>query len=139
MTEKRFSVALRKHTTQYELVDNWKTGDYPFIEPFYYKKTANDLANFLNQLQEENEQLKSKISEQGVQLDFLKAENKHMKSVLRKNRELEERNNKQYERLSQLYDLIEKQDWESLTGIIQELEEAEEQLQKEWGNYGDVE
>lgn len=79
------------------------------------------------------------LNELHIQLDFLKDENKHMKSVLRKNRELEERNNRQYEQLSQLYDLIEKQDWESLTGIIQELEEAEEQLQKEWGTYGDVE
>lgn len=93
---------------------------------------VKEICKMLNELHDENIELH-------IQLDFLKDENKHMKSVLRKNRELEERNNRQYERLSQLYDLIEKQDWESLTGIIQELEEAEEQLQKEWGTYGDVE
>ena len=93
---------------------------------------VKEICKMLNELHDENIELH-------IQLDFLKDENKHMKSVLRKNRELEERNNRQYEQLSQLYDLIEKQDWESLTGIIQELEEAEEQLQKEWGTYGDVE
>ena len=108
MTEKRFSVALRKHTTQYELVDNWKTGDYPFIEPFYYKKTANDLANFLNQLQEENEQLKTRNDNQAKQLD-------------------------------NLYQLIEQKDWRALTKIIDDFKQSDEQLQKEWGTYGDVE
>lgn len=27
----RFTVGLRKNTTQYELIDNYKTGEYPFI------------------------------------------------------------------------------------------------------------
>ena len=45
--------------------------------------------------------------------------------------ELGERNNRQYQQLKKIYELIEKQDWVSLTKIIEELNEIEEQLQKE--------
>jgi len=120
MTEKRFWC-----------LEEYEGETSPIVDK-KYAPTNGWLCNKLNELNDENIELH-------IQLDFLKDENKHMKSVLKKNRELEERNNRQYERLGQLYDLIEKQDWESLTGIIQELEEAEEQLQKEWGAYGDVE
>ena len=51
------------------------------------------------------------------------------------NTRLKERNNRQCQTLDNLYTLIEKQDWDTLTGIIQELEEADERLQKEWSDY----
>lgn len=66
MTEnnKRFSFSLRQNTTQYEINDNWKTGYFPFLEPFYYKKSAKDLAKFLNELQDENILLKQALREE---------------------------------------------------------------------------
>ena len=45
---------------------------------------------------------------------------------------LQERNDRQYQTLDKLYKLIEKQDWKTLKGLIQEFQECEEQLQKEW-------
>ena len=58
MTENRFNYRIRKETTQYEIYDNWKTGEYPFIEPFFYKHSAKKICEFLNNLNDENEQLK---------------------------------------------------------------------------------
>lgn len=53
------------------------------------------------------------------------------------NKQLQERNNRQAKQLDNLYTLIEKQDWKTLTGIIQEFQECEEQLQKEWRDLGE--
>lgn len=116
------------------------------------------LVKILNELYEENTKLH-------IQLDFLKDENQHMRDLVNENRQLKDdvydwkasaedylklgkslkkeneqlkkRNNRQAKQLDNLYTLIEKQDWKTLTGIIQEFQECEEQLQKEWGTYVD--
>ena len=49
--------------------------------------------------------------------------------------ELKERNNRQYEQLNQLYNLIEEEKWETLNNMSNELKENEEQLQREWKCY----
>ena len=54
------------------------------------------------------------------------------------NEELKQRNNRQYEQLGRLYDLIEQKEWRALTDIIDDFKKSDEQLQKEWGTYGDV-
>ena len=55
------------------------------------------------------------------------------------NEELKQRNNRQYEQLGRLYNLIEQKEWRALTDIIDDFKKSDEQLQKEWGTYGDVE
>ena len=55
------------------------------------------------------------------------------------NEELKQRNNRQYEQLGRLYDLIEQKEWRVLTDIIDDFKKSDEQLQKEWKTYGDVE
>lgn len=55
------------------------------------------------------------------------------------NEQLKQRNNRQYEQLGRLYDLIEQKEWRVLTDIIDDFKKSDEQLQKEWGTYGDVE
>ena len=55
------------------------------------------------------------------------------------NKELKQRNNRQAKQLDRLYHLIEEKDWRTLTDIIDDFKRCEEQLQKEWGTYGDVE
>ena len=55
------------------------------------------------------------------------------------NEELKQRNNRQYEQLGRLYDLIEQKEWRVLTDIIDNFKKSDEQLQKEWRTYGDVE
>ena len=59
--------------------------------------------------------------------------------LLNENEELKQRNNRQYEQLGRLYDLIEQKEWRVLTDIIDDFKKSDEQLQKEWGTYGDVE
>ena len=53
--------------------------------------------------------------------------------------ELKQRNNRQAKQLDRLYNLIEEKDWRALSDILDDFKRCEEQLQKEWGTYGDVE
>ena len=55
------------------------------------------------------------------------------------NEQLKQRNNRQAKQLDRLYNLIEEKDWRTLTDILDDFKRCEEQLQKEWGTYGDVE
>ena len=51
------------------------------------------------------------------------------------NKELQERNDRQYKQLGDLYRLIEEKDWRALTDILDDFKKADEQLQKEWKCY----
>lgn len=53
--------------------------------------------------------------------------------------QLKQRNDRQAKRLAELYELMAKKDWESLTDIIDDFCSCEEQLQRESGTYGDFE
>lgn len=127
MTEKRFYVAESKLIDGYCVFDREKK--YVFSPRPRMADCLND-AHTLNELAEENIELH-------IQLDFLKDENQHMRYLVNNNEQLQERNNRQAKQLDKLYTLIEKQDWKTLKGIIQEFQECEEQLQKEWGTYVD--
>ena len=59
--------------------------------------------------------------------------------LVEENKELKQRNNRQAKQLDRLYNLIEEKDWRTLTDILDDFKRCEEQLQKEWGTYGDVE
>ena len=98
------------------------------------KLTALEKEN--EQLKQENKKLQGKYDYQlwlynglGCEYDGLKDENKQLK----------QRNNRQYEQLGRLYDLIEQKEWRVLTDIIDDFKKSDEQLQKEWETYGDVE
>lgn len=52
--------------------------------------------------------------------------------------EVEERNQRQYERLKEITDLMSKRDRETLEKIVEDWEQTEELLQAEFGNYGGV-
>ena len=59
--------------------------------------------------------------------------------LVEENEELKQRNNQQAKQLDRLYNLIEEKDWRTLSDILDDFKRCEEQLQKEWGTYGDVE
>lgn len=82
MTKKRFTL-----TFDDKIVDNL-TGIIHDVHSGY--DVAMDLSGLLNELNDENEQLQHIVGEQGVQLDFLKDENQHMRSVLEENKELKQ-------------------------------------------------
>ena len=105
-----------------------KTG----VQYEYYQKVYEEN----EQLKQENKKLQGKYDHLlwlynglGCEYDWLKDENEQLK----------QRNNRQYEQLGRLYDLIEQKEWRVLTDIIDDFKKSDEQLQKEWGTYGDVE
>lgn len=109
-----------------------------YNDKFCHDLGKNKLLNFrqtvelLNDLHEENEQLK--VTNQ-CHKDFIGDVLHDFNRLEKENMELKERNNRQYKQLNQLYHLIEAEDWETLTELINELKETEEQLQREWKCY----
>lgn len=60
---------------------------------------------------------------------------KILNQLTEENERLQARNDRQAKQLAELYKLIAKKDWESLTEIIDDFCSCEEQLQREWGTY----
>ena len=52
--------------------------------------------------------------------------------------ELKQRNQRQYELLKELTELMYERQWGKLENMVEEWEKADELLQKEWHNYGDL-
>ena len=51
---------------------------------------SHQIQKWINNLFNENEQLKQQLAEQGTQIDFLKDENTHMRNVLEENKQLKQ-------------------------------------------------
>lgn len=92
---------------------------------FTSEKQNEDRKKYQKELQERNEQLTQK-------LESIHSKNK---ILLEHCDDLQERNDRQAKQLDNIYNLIEKQDWKQLQGIIQEFQECEEQLQREYRCY----
>lgn len=92
MTEKRYYQ--RDFEELYYIIDSHKISEKDFDEKVEYdgynafedSLTGEEIVKLLN----ENEQLKSELATQGTQLDFIKDENKHMKTVLNENKQLKQ-------------------------------------------------
>ena len=123
MTEKRFYIDNNGDLWDRQSKDMLMQ-DFGYCEAIY----VNAILDLLNGLTEENTELH-------IQNDFLKNENQHMRKLINENKQLQERNNRQAKQLDNLYTLIEKQDWKTLTGLIQEFQESEERLRREWSDY----
>ena len=52
-------------------------------------------------------------------------------------KELEERNQRQYDSLKKISDLMYARDWKTLEQIVEGWEQTEKQLKREWSTYGD--
>jgi len=61
--------------------------------------------------------------------------NKNIRKLEEKNKELQERNDRQYKQLGDLYRLIKEKDWRALSDILDDFKRNDEQLQKEWKCY----
>jgi len=123
MTDKRFDVVYEEDD-EYKNIRYWEIKD---------KKcgatTSNELkiCHLLNNLNDENEQLKDALNQRTDQCD----------KYYKENEQLKQRNDRQAKRLAELYELMAKKDWESLTEIIDDFCSCEEQLQRESGTYSD--
>ena len=127
MTEKRFYI------DDEHIKDNLETHD-----PFYVE-TYNEAKRFCELLNDLNQEVIDAEHYHTVVLENFKAISKDYNKLKEENEQLKQRNNRQYEQLGRLYDLIEQKEWRVLTDIIDDFKKSDEQLQKEWGTYGDVE
>lgn len=60
-----------------------------------------------------------------------------LNSILDENEQLKQRNDRQYNQLKQLWELIEDEDYNTLRSMLNQRETDEKLLQKEWGAYSD--
>ena len=139
MTEKRFIYCFEG------IEDKWET-----VEEYKYtpctKDGFQDLCDMLNKLHEENEQLKRQVKEYSMRntvnsdlydetYEQLEKMEKNYKSLLNENEQLKQRNTNQYNQLTELWEIIEEENWEKLIAMKKQLKEDEERLQKEWVCY----
>lgn len=124
MAEKRFDYVLNEFDEIEYITDIVDCEDRDFSD---FLDFVNDLSKYTEKLERRNKQLHKDYKALKIQYDWLNDCSK----------ELSIRNDRQAKRLKELYTLVEKEDWETLRGIIQELKEYEELLQKEWGYYGE--
>ena len=59
-------------------------------------------------------------------------------TIFEEMKRLKERNQRQYERLKEITDLMMERDWKSLENMVKDWEQTEKLLEQEWGSYGDV-
>ena len=100
-------------------------------------KDAQLFCDKLNAINEENEQLKSENKELQMRYDAQRELYCQLDSdynnLYDENEQLKQRNDRQAKRLGELYELMAKKDWKSLTEIIDDFKRCEEQLQRESG------
>ena len=111
---------------------------------------VSDVVGLLNGYDKENEQLKHKLSQQEMEyatdLHRLSEENEQLRKdattliyanqdYRHENEQLKKRNNNQYNQLTELWQIIEEENWEKLIAMKKQLKEDEERLQKEWVCY----
>lgn len=120
MTDKRF-------TSDYN-------GDEHLFTHFLENRKPMTKEEVLNQLNELYIQDLAMKKEKEDELLHLKEK---YEELLDENKQLKQRNDRQAKRLAELYELMAKKDWESLTEIIDDFCSCEEQLQRESRTYSD--
>lgn len=152
MTSKRYFK--RMWEEEYYIFDSETISENEFDEKVEYEDyqafedsmLGDEVVERLNTLNDENEQLKERNKKR---LQRLKNQRKGLekqqeaiwgykgdiKQLKKENEQLQARNDRQAKRLAELYELISKKDWESLTEIIDDFCSCEEQLQREWRIY----
>ena len=82
-----------------------------------------EIVDLLNEQKERIKQLQIDIMGQSEEIEILSDENQQLK----------ERNQRQYNRLKELTELMYEKQWGKLENMVEEWENADELLQKEWG------
>lgn len=142
MTEKRFEVIPGGYDSKWDIriadlhrikktkKDFWNDTEnrYNLYEYYNYLYdnnaflTVEEAEKILNELAKEKEKLQNDAT-------VLVYSNQDYR---KENEQLQTRNTRQANTIDELYNLIEKKDWETLQQIIQNLKDSEKQLQKEW-------
>lgn len=90
------------------------------------------IVELLNNLSDENELLKIRFNEEREKsLKFCR----NIDTLTIENEQLKQRNTNQYQQLTELWEIIEEENWEKLIAMKKQLKEDEERLQQEWKCY----
>lgn len=93
-----------------------------------------EMVDCLNALHEENRELQRHLD---VMRSGALTDDKRIKELYNENEQLKQRNDRQYNQLKQLWELIEDEDYNTLRSMLNQRETDEKLLQKEWGTYSD--
>ena len=126
MTEKRYFK--RMWEDEFYIFDSQTISEKEFDEKVEYEDYQSFADSLMGdeivELLNENEQFRTALKELKEIGDYQEG---RIQELNEQNTRLTERNKRQYRQLDNLYTLIEKQDWKTLTGLIQEFQECEEQ------------
>jgi len=95
-------------------------------------ENALEVMDLLNELNDKCEFLE--IENESLEDGATKYTELYHKS-LKENEQLKQRNTNQYNQLSELWEIIEEENWEKLIAMKKQLKEDEERLQQEWKCY----
>lgn len=101
--------------------------------------STDEIVDKMNELHEEVEYLKPLANENthyiaDMEDDIITFKQK-IKKLEKENDELKQRNENQYKQLQHLWSLMEAKDWETLSEMVNQMEEDEKRLQQEWKCY----
>ena len=134
MTAKRFTSMYNEQSDMIQYVDTLKE------EPNKWSIcNVSGTLKILNGLHEEIEYLKPLANENTQYIDDMEDDiitfKQKIKKLEKENDELKQRNENQYKQLQHLWSLMEAKDWETLSEMVNQMEEDEERLQQEWKCY----
>lgn len=93
---------------------------------------VSEVCPLLNDIDSENTHVKYLLSEHMVDLNNCKGK---CSTLEEENEQLKKRNNNQYNQLTELWQIIEEENWEKLIAMKKQLKEDEERLRNEWKCY----
>ena len=130
MTEKRFTTVELPKPNKWGI---WYDGAY--LSTYQVCILLNEYVD----VKKENEQLRLQLNNCSAQRnEFHRGarENANRVGKLKKeNEQLKKRNENQYNQLTELWQIIEEENWEKLIAMKKQLKEDEERLQREWKCY----
>ena len=134
MTAKRFTSMYNEQSDMIQYVDTLKE------EPNKWSIcNVSETLKKLNELHEEIEYLKPLANENTQYIDDMEDDiitfKQKIKKLEKENEELKQRNENQYRQLQHLWSLMEAKDWETLSEMVNQMEEDEKRLQNEWKCY----
>lgn len=128
-------VMTEKERYDWDLNGIWDYND----ESDEYIESYEDITKLLNMKEEEIKELKKENQNLKQMMEnFVNKDAYWEKKAKQEIEQLKIQNQRQYNRLKELTELMYERQWEKLENIVEEWEKADELLQKEWHNYGDL-
>ena len=123
-----------KERYDWDLKGIWDYND----ESDEYIESYEDITKLLNKQEEEIQKLeKENQNLKQMMENFVNKDAYWEKKAKQEIEQLKIQNQRQYNRLKEITDLMSKRDWKKLDNMVKEWEKADELLEQEWSNCGD--